>query len=63
MSVSKLEVVGVIALFQSEDFDIEIVGNSHNIKVKIADQGGYTKVKAEHILPHVIKIIEELNDD
>ncbi len=63
MNAAKLEVVGAIGLFQCEDFDIEICGDSHNIKVKIADQGGYVKVKAEHILPHVVKIIEELSDD
>ena len=63
MSICKLQVIGQIALLETEDFNIEIVGSQHIIKMKVSDPGGYKKVKAEHVLPHILSVIAELDND
>lgn len=59
-NIAKLQVVGRIALLETPDFDIEVIGTEHQIKMKVEDKGGYKEVIAERLLPHVIAIIDEL---
>lgn len=61
MSIAKIEIQGSIALFETEDYVIEIVGDEHNIIVNVPDEGGYVKAKAECITPHLMSIIAELS--
>lgn len=61
MSIAKIEIVGNLALFESESYVIEIVGELHNITVRIPDEGGHVKAKAECIIPHLMSIIAELS--
>lgn len=61
MSIAKIEIVGNLALFETEDYVIEIVGDEHNIIVNVPDEGGYVKAKAEYIIPHLMSIIAELS--
>ena len=61
MSITKLKIQGSIALFETEDYVIEIVGDEHNIIVRVPDEGGYVKAKAEYIIPHLMSIIAELS--
>ena len=60
MGVAKLKIQGSIALFETEDYIIEIVGDEHNIIVNVPDKGSYIKVKAGYIVPHLMSIIAEL---
>ncbi len=60
MSVAKLEIVGNLARFETDQYVIEVVGETHQISVKEPDEGGYIKVKAGYIVPHIISIIAEL---
>ncbi|WQZ01403.1 hypothetical protein [Klebsiella phage vB_KpnM_KpVB3] len=61
MSIAKLKIQGSIALFETKDYVIEIVGDEHNIIVRVPDEGGYVKAKAEYIIPHLMSIIAELS--
>lgn len=61
MSITKLKIQGSIALFETKDYVIEIVGDEHNIIVRVPDEGGYVKAKAECIIPHIMSIIAELS--
>lgn len=61
MSIAKIEIVGNLALFETESYVIEIVGELHNITVKVPDEGGYVKAKVERIIPHLMSIIAELS--
>lgn len=61
MSIAKIEIVGNLALFETESYVIEIVGELHNITVRVPDEGGYVKAKAEYIIPHLMGIIAELS--
>lgn len=61
MSVAKLKIVGAIALFETEQYVIEIVGEQYDIVVNVPDEGGYIKVKAGHVVPHLMSIIAELS--
>ncbi|QBZ68975.1 hypothetical protein PQZ64_gp76 [Klebsiella phage vB_KpnM_IME346] len=61
MSIAKLKIQGSIALFETEDYVIEIVRDEHNIIVNVPDEGGYVKAKAEYIIPHLMSIIAELS--
>lgn len=60
MTTAKLEIAGAIARFETEQYVIEVVGEQHNIVVNVPDEGGYIKVKAGHIVPHLMSIIAEL---
>lgn len=61
MSIAKIEIQGSIALFETENYVIEIVGDEHNIIANVPDEGGYVKAKAERIVPHLMSIIAELS--
>ena len=61
MSIAKLKIQGSIALFETKDYVIEIVGDEHNIIVRVPDEGGHVKAKAEYIIPHLMSIIAELS--
>lgn len=41
--------------------NIEIAGELHNVTVRVPDEGGYVKAKAEYIIPHLMSIIAELS--
>lgn len=60
MTVAKLEIVGSIALFETENYTIEVVGKQHQIKVKVPDEGGYIEVEAGYVVPHILSIMAEL---
>lgn len=57
--VACLEIVGAIAVFSCNDFDIEIVGDQHSITMKVPDPGGYKKVKAEYLVEPIMSILKE----
>lgn len=61
MSITKLKIQGSIALFETKDYVIEIVGDEHNIIVRVPDEGGYVKAKAERIILYLMSIIAELS--
>ena len=61
MSIANIEIVGNLALFETESYVIEIMDESHNITVRVPDEGGYVKAKAEYIIPHLMSIIAELS--
>lgn len=61
MSIAKVKIQGSVALFETKDYVIEIVGDEHNIIVRVPDEGGHVKVKAEYIIPHLMSIIAELS--
>lgn len=56
---SRLTLVGLTALFESDDFDIEIVGDEYQIIMKVPDPGGYKKVKAQHLVDPIMSILKE----
>lgn len=61
MSIAKIEIVGNLTLFETESYVIEIAGELHDITVRVPDEGGYVKAKAECIIPHLMSIIAELS--
>ena len=61
MSIAKIEIVGNLALFETESYVIEIVGELHDVTVRVPDEGGHIKAKAERIVPHLMSIIAELS--
>lgn len=61
MNIAKLKIQGSVALFETEDYVIKIVGDEHNVIMNVPDEGGYVKAKAEYIIPHLMSIIAELS--
>lgn len=57
-----IEIVGQIALLQTPDFDIELIGTEHRINMKIEDKGGYKRVIAERLVPSLITLMQDLSD-
>lgn len=57
--VSILTIVGRVATFSCDDFDIEIIGEHHVITIKVPDPGGYKKVKAQYLIEPIMSILNE----
>lgn len=57
--VACLTIVGEEALFSCKDFVIAVVGEEHNITMKVPDPGGYKKVKAQHLVESIMTILKE----
>lgn len=58
-----IEIVGQIALLQTSDFTIEVIGEEYNIDMKVEDKGGYEKVIAERLVASLITLMQDLSHE